>query len=388
MPPIAGDQLIATILKHDNKTTSYKIALLRALNDLVLSYPGLVQHNQSVAVPLVRLAELWVAYYWPFMDEQQPIYQGARAQLGASQRHDVSFRPALTHLRAEWQRALLLVSEAADGFFLLTEMRTPRRRATYPASLVRAYNQAIAAIATAIKMPIRYAGPAQWSIFPPPTQRQQLPPATLALPGSLPTDMCVLITASLWQAFNRLSLYVEALCIHEWSLFTEGVAQVSADATTRGTIYTLLTARPDNRRPLTWERNQIDILLQEHVVFTCPWTQKLLTQPQHYDLDHLVPLSLYPINELWNLLPVDREFNQRTKRDRIPSAQRLASALPHFTSGYANYLGSPVLNQAIRADTALRFTGIQNTADFPGQLAHHTVSFIADIAASRYATRF
>lgn len=388
MPSLAGDQLIATILKHDNKTTSYKIALLRALNDLVLSYPGLAQHNQSVAVPLVRLAELWVAYYWPFMDEQQPIYQGARAQLGARQRHDVSFRPALTHLRAEWQRALLLVPEAADGFFLLTEMRTPRRRATYPAQLVLAYNQAIAAIATAIKMPIRYAGPDQWGIFPPPTQLQQLPPATLALPGTLPTDMCVLITTSLWQAFHRLSLYVEALCIHEWSLFTEGVAQVSTDVTTRGAIYTLLTARPDNRRPLTWERNQIDILLQEHTVFTCPWTQKLLTQPQHYDLDHLVPLSLYPINELWNLLPVDREFNQRMKRDRIPSAQRLASAVPHFTSAYANYLAAPVLNQAIRADAALRFTGLQNTADFPGQLAQHTANFIADIATSRYATRF
>jgi hypothetical protein len=388
MPPIAGDQLIATIIKHDNKTTSYKIALLRALNDLVLSYPGLAQHNQSLAVPLVRLAELWVAYYWPFMDEQQPIYQGARAHLGASQRNDVSFRPALTHLRAEWQRALQLVPEAADGFFLLTEMRTPRRRATYPAPLVRAYTQAIAAIATAIKMPIRYAGPDQWSIFPPPVQRQQLPPATLSLPGTLPTDVCVLITPSLWQAFYRLSPYVEALCIHEWSLFTERVAQVSTTVTTRGAIYTLLTARPDNRRPLTWERNQIDILLQEHVVFTCPWTQKLLTQPQHYDLDHLVPLSLYPINELWNLLPVDREFNQRTKRDRIPSAQRLASAVPHFTSAYANYLAAPVLNQAIRADAALRFTGLQNTMDFPSQLAQHTASFIADIAASRYATRF
>jgi hypothetical protein len=39
----AGNQLIATILKHDDKRTSYKIALLRALNDLVLSYPGLAQ---------------------------------------------------------------------------------------------------------------------------------------------------------------------------------------------------------------------------------------------------------------------------------------------------------------------------------------------------------
>ncbi|WP_262895335.1 hypothetical protein [Hymenobacter lapidiphilus] len=41
MPPISGNQAIATILKHDNKTTSYKIALLRALNDLALLYPSL-----------------------------------------------------------------------------------------------------------------------------------------------------------------------------------------------------------------------------------------------------------------------------------------------------------------------------------------------------------
>jgi uracil phosphoribosyltransferase len=46
MSVIAGEQAIAAILKHDNKVTSYKIALLRALNDLVLSYPGLAQHQQ------------------------------------------------------------------------------------------------------------------------------------------------------------------------------------------------------------------------------------------------------------------------------------------------------------------------------------------------------
>ncbi|WP_210116297.1 hypothetical protein [Hymenobacter fodinae] len=70
----SGEQVIATILKHDTKTTSYKVALLRALNDLVLSYPGLAQSNQDVAVPLVRIAELWAAYYWAFMDLHQPVY--------------------------------------------------------------------------------------------------------------------------------------------------------------------------------------------------------------------------------------------------------------------------------------------------------------------------
>lgn len=39
-------------------------------------------------------------------------------------------------------------------------------------------------------------------------------------------------------------------------------------------------------------------------------------------------------------------------------------------------------------DAALRFTNLQNTADFPNQLAQHTASFLADIAASRYAAHF
>jgi len=383
-----GNQLIATILKHDDKRTSYKIALLRALNDLVLSYPGLAQHGQPVAVPLIRIAELWAAYYWPFMDEHQPIYQGARAQRDGALRNDVSFRPALSQLRTEWHQLLLTTTEPADGFFLLTEMRTPRRRATYPALLVQAYMQALAALVTAIKMPIQYAGPEQWSIFSKPIRFSQLPPNVLSLPGTSSTDVCVLLTASLWQSFHQLSLYIEALCIHEWSLFTEGVAHYAGTPSSRGHIYTLLTARPNNRRPLTWERNQVDILLHEQVAFTCPWTQKLLTHPQHYDLDHLLPLTLYPINELWNLLPVDREFNQRTKRDRVPSAQRLASAVPHFASAYTNYTRLPALNQSIRSDAALRFTGLKSSRYFPSDLAQHTASFIADVADARYAVRF
>lgn len=74
----SGEQRLATILKHDTKTTSYKIALLRAINDVVLLYPA--TQGQDVAVPLSRLAELWVAYYWPFADAQAPIYQGGLAE--------------------------------------------------------------------------------------------------------------------------------------------------------------------------------------------------------------------------------------------------------------------------------------------------------------------
>ncbi|MCB2380407.1 hypothetical protein LGH70_22635 [Hymenobacter sp. BT635] len=190
-------------------------------------------------------------------------------------------------------------------------------------------------------MPIQHAGPE--NVFALPTVFAQLPDSVLSLPGTRPQDTCLVISAALWESFHRLSLYVEALCLHEWSLFTESVTQDPGVAATRGAIYALLTARPDNRRPLSWERNQIDLLLLENVSFTCPWTQKQLTQPQHYDLDHLLPLAVYPINELWNLLPVDRAFNQQVKRDRLPSPQRLLAAQPLVQAAYTNYSHSASL---------------------------------------------
>lgn len=388
MPPLSGEQAIAAIVKHDNKTTSYKIALLRAINDVVLMYPGFAQQGQGVAVPLSRLAELWVVYYWPFGEEERPIYQGARATVGGQLRNDMAFRPALTQLRAEWQRTVQLRAQSADGFFLLTEMRTPRRRATYTPALQQAYQQTVAAMAKALQMPIQYAGPGQWSLFAKPQRFDQLPDSILPLPGTLPQDVCLVVEFSLWEAFHRLSLYVEALCLHEWSLFTESVTQDEGRRITRGEVYTLLTARPDNRRPLSWERNQIDILLQEQVSFTCPWTQKRLTQPQQYDLDHLLPLAVYPINELWNLVPVDRTFNQHTKRDRVPTASRLAAAEPLLAAAYATYHHSAALQKVVREDAGLRFANLPTDHRFASDLASRAVQFIDEVAAARYIQRF
>ncbi len=68
--------VISTILKHDAKVASYKIALLRSINDVVISYPDLRIYNSDVAVPFRVLAECWIAYYWPFANPVEPIRQG------------------------------------------------------------------------------------------------------------------------------------------------------------------------------------------------------------------------------------------------------------------------------------------------------------------------
>lgn len=127
----------------------------------------------------------------------------------------------------------------------------------------------------------------------------------------------------------------------------------------------------------------------EGAVFTCPWTARTIAAGDRYDLDHLVPLAVYPINELWNLVPSDPTFNSRQKRDRLPSSQRLERAMPHLTTTYRQYDQSPPLSRALREDAAVRFASLPADAGTrPPALARATITFIEQIAAARNLARF
>lgn len=385
----SGSITISTILKHDTKVTSYKIALLRAINDVVLSFPDLRNLRADVAVPLRLLAQFWVAYYWPFVKPSEPILQGQRAILNGQLRNDMSFRPQLEKLRCEWESIVGGTSSPSDGFFLINELRVPRKYQAYSESLRQAYQAALTAISKAIEMPVKYAGPGHWSVFAHPLKYVEFSTEVVAIPGTKAEDKCLVIQADLWQTFGEMSLWIEALCIHEWCLFTEKVQQENQLKVHRGFIYQLLTDRPDNRRPLSWERNHVDVLLMSGTEFVCPWTQKHISYGIRYDLDHLLPVSLYPINELWNLVPADPNFNSHTKRDRLPSQVKLQQAQPHLELAYRNYSTSGSLSLALKEDVAVRFSTVfSDTASFPAVLSTAVVDLINIFAESRNLARF
>lgn len=388
MQPIPSDKIISSILKHDSKQTSYKIALVRAINDVALSYPELGSTTLSVAIPLRMLAEFWLAYYYPFMDPEDPIYQGARALRDGKQRSDMAFRAELTAFRALWQLHYGGASNPADGFYAINELRLSRNQTTYSATLISAYQRAVGAIVKTIEMPIRYAGPSgqEWTIFEKPRQLTEFAKPVSAVPGTYEKDVCLVIHRDLWDAFRNLSLWIEALCIHEWCLFSERVAQNHAGIE-RGFIYHLLTARPDNRRPLSWERNQVDILLLEGQEFLCPWTQARIRAGVPYDLDHILPIAIYPINELWNLVPADPHFNSHKKRDRLPSTDSMTKAAPILNATYGAYVVSPTLGQVLHDDVTLRF-GIKPTEEFTRSTVLSVINFIQYIGEARNLAQF
>jgi hypothetical protein len=384
---VSSEQVISTILKHDDKVTSYKIALLRAINDVVLAFPDIGRHKQDVAIPLNKLAEYWIAYYWPFVSSEQLIWQGPRSRRMDRVRNDISFRPALTQLRQAWEQ-VVGPSRPADGFFLIHEFRLSRRRAAYPAEFLALYETARKAVSRAIEYPIQYAGPGEWSVFERPQRFDGMGQLMVAVPGTQASDKCLVVPAELWATFHRLSLWIEALCIHEWCLFSEQQAGPNA-LVHRGDVYQRLTDRPGNRRPLTWERNQIDLLLLEGHIFACPWTEKPIQAGVAYDLDHLVPLAIYPTNELWNLVPSDPAYNSHTKRDRLPTQARLQRARPYLVQAYACYALSSPLQQALREDVAVRFSAISpGHPRFPEAVAEAVSDLVEQVAESRNLVRF
>jgi len=234
-----------------------------------------------------------------------------------------------------------------------------------------------------VQQPIEYAGAGHWSLFPRPARWAELRRQGLgALPGVLATDLCLVVDAALWAGFAELSLWIEALCLHEWALFTAALAGVD-----RGYVYSLLTDRPDNRRPLTWERNQIELLMLEQKRFLCPWTGRLLT-PASYDLDHLLPLSVYPINELWNLVPADARFNRHEKRDLLPDAERLHTALPRLATTYGHYLTQPGTATLLRSDLAGRFPARLTGDASEREVAETVAGYLEQVALTRVVRRF
>jgi len=388
MISIQPGNTISTILKHDRKVTSYKIALLRAINDVVLNFPDLPKLQKDIAIPIRVLAEFWIAYYWPFVQEK-PIYQGPRAERSGKIRNDMSFRPELTELRLIWNKITPGHSKPSDGFFIINEFRITRRKQSYPRNIKEVYEKTITKISKTIRdQPIRYAGPDQWTVFEQPKQYNQIGDKVIGIPDTKPNDICLLLKKELWDDFQQLSLWIEALCLHEWSLFTEKQKQLEIIDIDRGTIYKLLTDRPDNRRPLTWERNHIDILITEGREFICPWTEFRIYQSGNYEIDHILPISIYPINELWNLVPSNPKANLR-KSDKFPSTNRLAKAKPNLILAYNNYEASKPLSKALHEDVRIRFISIsESMGNYSNEVSTAVINFIEQVSASRNIARY
>jgi hypothetical protein len=123
----------------------------------------------------------------------------------------------------------------------------------------------------------------------------------------------------------------------------------------------------------------------EGKAFMCPCMGKNLAV-HNYAIDHIIPVSVYPTNELWNLVPSDGYFNAHVKRARMPTARRMESATLHLAQTYGLYMGSQTLGQALSSDLRERFALSQ--IGKPEDIAKAVGGATLAIADARSVARF
>ncbi len=408
--------VISTILKHDKKQNTYKIALFRAINDVIYSYPNLYDPDRRLAIPLRSLGAYWIAYYWPFCLPHNPIIQGNRHHRYGKLSQDMAFRKKLTALVEEWDGYVTGKTKPSDGYFLMNELRTTGPGRDLPDKLYDRYDRALTKVKQSIKQPIRYSGSGEWDLFDKPERRRELDEdRNVVIPQTKHSESCLVIEPHLWNEFQKLSMWVEALAIHEWCLFTEEIQandEMSEDAeydpqqenlvaenrpaygssrekATRGDVYELLTDRPDNRRPLTWERNYIELIMQNGRTFHCPWSHEPIRAGDAYDVDHIIPISIYPTNELWNLVPAKPNIQRFQKKDKLPSMEKLEQAVPRLKGAYENYMENDSTKARLLNDVQSRFLFDEQSDDpEPEHITSEVVEFTDRIGEMRNMERF
>ena len=141
-----------------------------------------------------------------------------------------------------------------------------------------------------------------------------------------------------------LACWIEPVLISEW-VKTMASYQGNQQYQAPEQQHTLFNALNwlEAKRNTTEVRNRFESLKQQQgAQHNCVWTDKSLQK--QYAIDHCMPFSRWPNNDLWNLLPSDVKANGQ-KSDRLPTETKMKNAKQRITDWWQDaWLNeSPVL---------------------------------------------
>lgn len=160
----------------------------------------------------------------------------------------------------------------------------------------------------------------------------------------------LLVPRHLWRALRRFDAWIEPALIAEWVRLMKGYAARQGRRLADGAIARAMTWS-DPSRDVRIARERA-LRLMEREPLRCVWTGRPLS-PASLDVDHCLPWTAWPCDDLWNLLPAHRGVNRRQKRDRLPGDRLLRAARERIQVWWeAGYLkaDNPLLPERFRIE--------------------------------------
>ena len=304
--------LLRHIIVNDNKSSSYKLGLLRTLVKLAETAPGVVtkRTDDYVEVPFGAVGLYWIKLFHPLILNRDLRQHPGTTGYGFAKEAFYSLKHVSPNdlslgFRFDDDRADIVRKAIADACRNIQQM--PAYFITYPGEANR---QVFECSFNSVR---KHTGSVMLS-------KEYL--------GRFGTFR---IPALLWQTLGQFACWLDPAIIREWrqliipwqnrrrlDVADDHAFEWAASQRETSVIATRATQIRDDGFPLT-----------------CIWSAKRLGQKAKLEIDHCFPWSRWPNNDLWNLLPTSAVINSQ-KRDRLPAAETLAEAQERIVGWWQN----------------------------------------------------
>ena len=302
--------LLRHIILNDDKSSTYKLALLRVLCRIADGAAGWAvdesgDDSDCVTLPLGLVALYWIRLFKPLLADGRHLPQ-MPGNVGLN---------GLGFVRAG---GFPFVMDMPD-----IELRPGMRIAdSRRLALHRALRDARTTIAN---MPARYLTLHDGSPVFPVVSRQ---PGRVSGSGRLDAPYLwsfgsFSVPRHLWRAFQRYNVWIEPALLTEWIRMMTDYAKKQGKKLDEAAV-TQGIAWSEPGRAVEVSRGRAVQLLDRGLLH-CVWSGSPLTR-ETLDIDHCFPWSAWPCGDLWNLLPASRSVNQNQKRDKLPAERALRLA--------------------------------------------------------------
>lgn len=294
---------ISKIIERDSKSTTYKFALLRGVIDIIQENSPYISFSENrVQIPTGLLIEKWLMYYYPILQSQTSIPQ-------INGETNLAFSNQLSKLISDY--------EVRGGF---SAFYNDLKNKGIPEDLQSDFFELSKKLRDTItKMPMKYIGRSIsddfYSIFNYENQ-------TIRKSSSIDIETLIKnfgtfsIPFEYYEAFKILGSFINGQdsILFKWAEFS---VNASGNNLSVQKVLNEVLKSPITLRDIKESKKLYKNILQKNGNVYCVWTGRKIS---NYDIDHMIPFSVWKNNDLWNLLPSDSKINNQ-KKDKIPKPE-------------------------------------------------------------------
>lgn len=311
-----GIDQIESILSQDSKDSTYKFALLKSFAQIASSPLNKFAKFQDgyVFFPISLVVEKWIEYYWKLMDSELFIPQ--RNAEGTSDKK-LAFRSNLEETIKVYRDKN--ITNPYHAFYNDFQNGIINSREEY--TIVRELINAI--ISTILNGLVKYSGSSfdDQIFFIVGSGAKSFSKKNLSINPKIliENSTTIGVKQSAYHELFRYGSWIEDSITLRWAKFTEKLSMHNGSIIATGDVVTLLSRDYRVQRDTQFARKIYDNYIKDYGELKSIWSSKKIST---YEVDHLLPYSIYSNNDLWNLLPVSKQENT-SKSDMLVTTELL-----------------------------------------------------------------